>query len=620
MGNNIANIRKIKRLTYLSLSILFALLILTFSLYSTVIKDRKIPRLLSSQKDLAIRGNIYSSDNFKIATSEKLFKASIDLRSLDIKKEELFIKLFSIYSNVKIETLQKKINKARRHKKANIVLSYKIDSRSAKNLNELRFKLRRLKVFKSIKINGAKVIHGLNIKESGEKRLYPYKDTFTPIIGYMKKYETKKGQTKVNGVKGLEKKYNKDLNTMTDGILKGERDVLSYIIFNKDSQIKLRQDGKDLKLNISLKLQRNLELILDKYKEKLGAKEIIVSIMQSSTGKVLALASSNRFNPERIKKEDIKNLNVNAIEYQFEPGSVVKPISISLVMDKNKVTPTELIFAHNKSKKDKEGRFKRGKFKLGRWIIKDDHKFKKHYLTLKDIIINSSNIGTLILAQRLKGQELFDGFKKFGLSKKTGIDLPYEQKGLIHKVWQYQAGEDKGKDNVFKATDSYGQGITMTFMQLMKAYTVFNNNGKAATPQIVSTSIKIPQVQVIRSKTANAMKKLLIQTVQEGTGKKAQIEGLIIGGKTGTANIAQGGRYQRKYMSSFFGFANDKKHKYTIGVTVNEPISRGKYWYYYYASNSAVPVFKELVATLVKLNYLEPTSKYPNFRYNTQQK
>jgi cell division protein FtsI (penicillin-binding protein 3) len=143
---------------------------------------------------------------------------------------------------------------------------------------------------------------------------------------------------------------------------------------------------------------------------------------------------------------------------------------------------------------------------------------------------------------------------------------------------------------------------------MLKAYSVFNNDGKFTTPQIVKTDKIQPQVQVIKAKTAHIMKKILVQTVEEGTGKKAYFEGLEIGGKTGTANMVKGGKYQRKYMSSFFGFANDKEgHKYTIGVTVNNPINTGKYWYYYYASNSAVPVFKELVSTLVKLNYLEPT-------------
>lgn len=601
--------RQARQIIVLTIFVTLSLFIFLYSISNTIVKDRKVPKLLSSQNNLAVRGDIISFDNFKIATSKKLFKASIDIRCLDKDKEELFIKLFSIYSKIGSAKIQKKISEARRLKKTNLILSYKINSRAAKNLNELRFKLRRLNIFKAIKINGIKMIYGLTISESGEKRIYPYGDTLTPVIGYIKKFETKTGKTKVNGVKGLENKYNKMLNTNINGILKGERDVLSYIVFNKNSIIKTRKDGQNLKLNIPLKLQRNIELILDRHKKKLSADEIIVSIMESGTGKILSLATSNRFHPTRIQQKDIKNLNVNAIEYQFEPGSIVKPISISLVLDKDKTNLNELFFIHNrKGRKNKKGEYPRGMYKIGRWPIKDDHQFKTHYISLKDIVIYSSNIGTLLLAQRLSGQEFFDGLKSFGLSKKTGIDLKYERKGIIHKIWQYKAGEREGKDNIFKATDSYGQGITTTFMQMLKAYSVFNNDGKFTTPQIVKTNKVQPQIQVIKTKTANIMKKLLVQTVEEGTGKKAYTQGLEIGGKTGTANMVKGGKYQRKYMSSFFGFANDNAgHKYTIGVTVNNPINTGKYWYYYYASNSAVPVFKELVSTLIKLNYLEPT-------------
>jgi cell division protein FtsI (penicillin-binding protein 3) len=609
MSTNTIQTRRGRKLIILLIILLISLIIFISSISNTILQNRKVPRLLSSHQDLAIRGDIYSDDNFKIATSKKLFKVSIDIRFLDKNKEELFIKLFSIYSNIEPKIIRKKIRVARKKKKSNLVLSYQIDSRTAKNLNELKNKLRRLNVFKALKLNGSKVIYGLSVAESGEKRVYPYKDTLVPVVGYMRKFETKTGQTKVKGVKGLENRYNGILNDMSDGILKGERDILSYIVFNKNSIIKTRQDGKNLHLNVSLKLQRNVELILDKYKKKLTADEIIVSIIKSKNGKILSLASSNRFNPSKIRKKDIPYLNINAIEYQFEPGSVVKPISISLVIDKNKVKLNEAIFAHNKGKLDKNGKYPEGKYNIGRWVIHDDHKFEKHYLSVKDIVVNSSNIGTLILAQRLSGKEFYDGFTKFGLSKKTNIDLPYEQKGLIHTVRQYQAGEKRGKDNIFKATDSYGQGITATFMQLMKAYLVFNNDGKSSIPRLVNTDEPLMQKQVIKQRTARIMQKLLIQTVQEGTGRKAIIKGLQIGGKTGTANIARGGKYRKKYMSSFFGFANDYQgNKYTIGVTVNNPNSKGKFWYYYYASNSAVPVFKELVSTLVKLNYLEPKS------------
>jgi len=587
-----------KKILLLISLIVLAFLILIFSVSKTSEDDRNLPSLKTSKKDLAVRGNIFSADNFKIGTSQKIYSASIDTRCLDEDKKDLFVTLFSLYSNIPKETILQKLNK-----NGFIIISRTINQRVAKELKSLAFKLRRLNVFKSIKINGKTVLYGLTIYETGEERLYPYKDTLTPVIGFIKKDNGENGKQKIFGVNGLEKEFNKNLNSMQDGILKGEKDILSYILFNKNSQITSRSDGEDLKLTIPLKLQRNIELMLDRYKKEFEAKEIIVSIMESNTGKILSLASSNRYNPQNIQQKDIESLRNNAIEYNFEPGSVIKPLAISLAMDKDKVKKNELFFAYNKGNRNKKGEYPKGKYKIKRHTIHDDHRFTKNYLSLDDVVMFSSNIGTLVIANRLSADEFYNGFKKFGLSEKTGIDLPHEAQGIIHKLYQYKAGEDKNEDNIYKTTDSYGQGITATFMQVLKSYSVFNNDGIMVTPYIVNKSDT--QTRVLSSNTANKMKNMLIKTVEKGTGKKTFIDGLEIGGKTGTANVVENGKYQRKYMSSFFGFVNDEKRKYTIGVTVNDPVNRGKKWYYYYASNSAVPVFKEITKILLKLNYLE---------------
>ena len=594
-----------KKILLLIVIILVTFFILIFSISKTIFEKRDIPSLYTVKKDLAVRGNIYSADNFKIGTSRKIFSASIDTRCLDENKKNLFVTLFSIYSNISKKDILKKIDS----KKGYVIISRTINQRVAKELKSLAYKLRRLGVFKSIKVNGRTLLYGLNIYETGENRIYPYNDAMMPLIGFMKKVTSKNGKQTVNGVNGVEKEFNKRLNNVQDGMLKGEKDILSYILFNRNSKTIKRRDGENIKLTIPLKLQRNIELMLDRYKTKLEAREIIVSVMESSTGKILALASSNRYNPNKLKQKDIPNLRINAIEYNFEPGSIVKPLSISVALDKGKIKPNELFYAYNKGKLNQKGEYPQGKYKIKRHIIHDDHRFSKHYLTLEDIIVYSSNIGTLQIANRLRAEEFLKGLQSFGLSQKTGIDLPNESKGLLHKLYQYKAGEKAHQYNIYKTTDSYGQGITATFLQMLKAYSVFNNDGKIVTPYIVKPNQNYPIKAVIKSQTANKIKQILIQTVQKGTGEKTKIDGLEIGGKTGTANVVEHGKYQRKYMSSFFGFANDTTHKYTIGVTVNDPVNKGKHWYYYYASNSAVPVFKEVVKILIKLNYLEINKK-----------
>ena len=615
-SKNIEKIDKTKKIVILFSLIFLCLTILMISVFRTITENRHLPSLTGEKSELAVRGDIVSSDNFKIASSKKLYKASIDTRYLDPAKRELFLNLFSIYSNTDYKELENRLIEGEKNP-GNLILSYGINSRSAKNLKELAFKLIQLDVFKSRQVNGNKILRGLTISESGEKRTFSYEDTLTPVVGYISKFESEAGKTKVNGIKGLERNYNKVLNQTKDGVLQGDRDVLSYISFDKNSVIRKRIDGATLNLNIPLKLQKNIEMTLDSYKQKLTADEIIVAVMESRTGKVITMASSNRFNPEQIKKEDIPSLNVNAIEYQFEPGSVIKPLSISLAIDKNLVKKNENFPAYNSGGgRNSAGEYPKGAYKIGRFTIKDDHQFTKNYLSLDDIVMFSSNIGTLQIAQRLTGPEFFEGMKRFGFTRKTGIDLPYEKKGVMPKIWQFSAGDKDKKDNVFKATVSFGQGMTSTFIQLLKAYTVFNNDGNMITPHIVShltydnTKYKPyddkPE-KIVSKQTADLMKKLLVRTVEEGTGRAARIEGLEIGGKTGTAQIARGGKYLKKYISSFIGFVNDEKgNSYTIGVTVMNPNSTGKYWYYYYASWSAVPVFKEIVQNLVKLNYLTP--------------
>ena len=617
-SNNSSGMNKTKKTFSLLIIILLGILIFIAVVFTTSINNRKLPRINISKSELAIRGDILSSDNFKIASSKKIFKIAIDTRYLDENKIDLFVKLLSVYSDISKNKLYKKIYKSLAKRPGYLVLSYNINARTAKNLKELAFKLRRLKVFKSLYRNGNRYLVGLEVIESGEKRLYSYKDTLTPVVGYIRKYESDKGKTKVKGIKGIEKSFDNLLNNSKDGIISGKKDVLSYISFNKNSSIKNRIDGANIHLNIPLRLQKNIELLIDKSKAKYGAKEIIVSIIESNTGKVITLASSNRFNPSKILQKDMSSLNVFAIETQYEPGSILKPISLSLAMDKNLIKHNELFYAYNKGKKDKKGFFPKGRYPLGRYVIKDDHRFKKNYITLNDTIIFSSNIGTLQVAQRLKADDFYDGLLRFGFTKKTGIDLPYEKKGYLPSRKKLRSGESRGRDNVFKATIAYGQGMTSTFMQVLKAYTVFNNDGYIVSPKIVSRytinrktihTVKSKKEKVISKKTANKMKKMLINTVQKGTGRGTKIEGLEIGGKTGTAQLARGGKYQKRYISSFFGFANDKKSKYTIGVTAVEPNSTGKHWYYYYASQSAVPLFKEVINTLVKLNYLEIDEK-----------
>lgn len=571
--------------------ILYSLIVLGFLLFLvvmllTTLNPRDLPSLYTKESSKAVRGSIISADGFHIASTVKLYKAVVNTHYIDEKKRDLFVELFSIYSGIDAKEIKEKISK----QKGVVVLSYNIEQKEAQYLKQLAYELRRLNVFVERKnpITGRTSLHGLSIIESGESREYPYGNLLTPIIGYPHKVEDD-GYTYVKGVKGIEKKFENELQAKQDELSQGPRDVNGYIILNKDSFTKPEIKGLDVKLTIPIALQLRVEKMLDKMKIELEAREVIAAVMDTKSGKVITMASSNRYLPKAIQKSDYPSLNSSMIEYSFEPGSVIKTITFAILLDKGLVNPYDLVNGHN------------GRYKIGRKIITDEHKFD--WLSAENTIVHSSNIGIAQLAQKLSGVDFNQGLLDFGFSSKSTPDLIYERAGSIPHIMQLE-------NEIYKATCSYGYGMRANLMQLIRAYSVFNNSGRMVTPRVAdsfidhyNTEIAIPQQeqpQVIKTSTAHRVKKILIKTVDEGTGVKAKTEGLEVGGKTGTAHIVEDRRYVNEYNTAFVGFANDEKSRYTIGTIVIRPKKSQ------FAAQTAVPVFKNIVDTLVEEGYLKP--------------
>lgn len=294
--------------------------------------------------------------------------------------------------------------------------------------------------------------------------------------------------------------------------------------------------------------QLQLKTMLDKAQKELNSKQIVLVVMDTNSGNILSLTNS----------ESINTSSNNALEYLYEPGSVMKPITLALLLDKGVANPSDVVNGHN------------GRYNIGKKFIVDKNKFD--FISAEDVIVYSSNIGIVQLAQKLNGEEFHKGLKDFGFSRKN---IPSSQRLNIE---------------MYKAICSYGYGMRSNLIQLVQAYNIFNNNGKSF---VSKTS------QIIKNDTAEKMKNILIKTVNEGTGKNAKTTGLIIGGKTGTAHIVEKGHYIEKYNTTFIGFANDLKgHKYTIGVLVVQPQSSNL------SSQTAVPIFKKTVDIILENGYL----------------
>ena len=581
--------------------VVFLLIVLGIFIFLTVIFyrssiERRLPKLQSSDYTSAMRGSILSQDGFSLASSQKLFKAMVDTRNIDPNKKELFIKLYTLYSGDDPKKIRKILAK-----KGLVTLSYEIDAKGAAYLKELARKLYRNKVFIAYQDPKTGIVstQGMSIIESGERRIYMASDALTPAIGYIKKIEID-GITKVEGVKGIEKVYDNLLSSTQDELTKGPRDLANTIILSKDAELSRRIDGYNVVLNIPLKLQKILEKMATAKMNELIAKEVIIGVMEAKSGAIISLVSTSRYNPSSITKKDYQSLNSTASEYAYEMGSVMKPFIFALLLKAGKIDPLEIINVYG------------GKYKLGKRTITDSH--KNDTLSAQDVIVESSNVGMIQIVDRLSEFELYNGLLEFGFSQKSGIDLSYEQVGNIPSI-------SKLKNKVYKSTLSYGYGVQATFIQLLSAYNAITNDGVMVTPRIASHLEKDSKTykykeqeltQILSKAQAQKMKDILIKVVESpnGTAKRTQIPGLIIGGKTGTAHIATSGGYSdKRYNANFFGFVRDAKGKeYTIGVLVREPM---KPYPYYYASWSALPIFRSTIELMVENGYLTPAKLDP---------
>ena len=333
------------------------------------------------------------------------------------------------------------------------------------------------------------------VTKANHQRDYPFKTTLEPLLGL-----TEKG---TKGIAGMEKVAQKPLS-----------------------------EGEDVQLNISFSVQKKIEKMLDSMKTDIETDEIMVGVMESRTGKVVALASSNRYDPSHVTQKDIGALQQKFGAYPYEPGYVVAPVVLALALEHGALTPDTVLNTFN------------GRMQIGeKRHITDDEKFES--LTATDVIVHSSNVGISQISWTLTGKEFRDGLTKFGFDRPSEIDLDEDLPGHMKSLHLLN-------NRMHRANVSYGYGMLATFTQLLKAYAVFNNGGNEVIPQIVKRSndnYSSKHKKVISMETAQQIHNILIEVVKCGTGVNAQYPGLEIGGKTGTAHMARNGRYVSEYHS-----------------------------------------------------------------------
>lgn len=419
------------------------------------------------------------------------------------------------------------------------------------------------------------------------RRFYPQGDLLAQILGF----------TDIDnlGLEGVELHMNKELKGR-EGVRYTKRDALGREI----KAFELKQipavDGHKVKLTVDQYLQYLLETALDKAFKQYKAKGATAVIMDPKTGEILAIANRPTYDPNHYEKSNPETRRNRAITDMYEPGSIFKIVAASAALNENKVTPETTFFCEN------------GAWDYGPKVLHDVHSYGT--LTFEEVIIKSSNIGTVKIALRLDPNVFQSYIERFGFGKSTGIDLTGEAPGFTRPV--------KNWSKTSPYNIPIGQEIMVTAMQMTTAMAVIANGGNLVKPYILDkvedtagVTIKenkpVVRSQVIRPEVAETMRKILVRVVEEGTGKSAKIDGISVGGKTGTAQkVLENGRgYSHSaFMSSFIGFAPAEDPKYVMAVTVDEPRP------VYYGGVVAAPVFKEVMSTaLLSLGYIPDNAR-----------
>jgi len=396
-------------------------------------------------------------------------------------------------------------------------------------------------------------------------RNYPQGDMASQVVGFLGGEEV--------GQYGLEGYYDSVLQG-TEAIQKKKKGSVASF-FSEDTNESGK--GSDIVLTIDYNIQFMAEKLLERANRDLNIESGQIIVIEPTTGKILALARYPNFTPNNYS--DVENLNIfqnGAIQKLFEPGSVMKSITMAGAINEEKLTPQTKYVDE-------------GTVKIGKYTIENYNNRVFGEKTMTEVLERSINTGA-VFVERTLGHDLFLKYlDSFGLFDPTGIDLDGE-------VFSNNTRFKEGYEINF-ATASFGQGIEITPIQLVKAYTAIANGGKMVKPYIVdrivknNETIKIePEMSssIISTKTASQLTAMLISVIENGYSKSARLPGYYIAGKTGTSQVPEKGKYSAdKSWQSFIGFAPALDPRFLILVKLDNPETKT-------AEYSATPVFKEL--------------------------
>ncbi|MDP4299729.1 peptidoglycan D,D-transpeptidase FtsI family protein [Leptothrix discophora] len=393
---------------------------------------------------------------------------------------------------------------------------------------------------------------------------------------FRRQYPEGEAAAHVVGFTNFEQKGQEGIELTFQGQLEGRpgsrsvvRDRLGRIVENIGEGLE-PVDGTDVTLSIDAKVQyyayQKVKEAVEEHKAKSGS----VVVLDTRTGELLALANYPSYVPGDRQALAGGALRNRALTDTFEPGSTMKPFVIALSMQSGRVRPDSVIQTAP------------GRLSIGGSTISDSH--PHGLLTVEQIIQKSSNVGTVKLAMQMQPKEMWDVFNGVGLGQKPQLPFPGLASGRLRPFKSWRPIE--------QATMSYGYGLSVSLVQLARAYTVFARDGQLMPVSILKNEVQANGVQVFTPEIARSVRKMLQMAAGEGgTAPKAQTLGYSVGGKTGTAHKQEGSSYQsNKYRAWFVGMAPITSPRIIVAVMVDEP-SNGRY----FGGDVAAPVFSQVV-------------------------
>ena len=503
------------------------------------------------------RGGIY--DNWGDPLAVSLAAESLYADPLMVKKpKEAAAKLSKL-----LKSSKKELTRLLSSRKRFVWLQRKLDPEIAKKV-------------RSLKINGLQFV-------TERKRYYPQANTASHVIGFT--------GLDPRGLEGLELEYDQQLQGQP-GRLVSLRDARGRGLASADQMVQGGVAGHNLYLTLDRSLQYVAEKELARVVKETGAVGGTVVMMEPASGRILALASQPDYNPNLAGRYAAAKRRNRAVTDMYEPGSTFKPFLLAAVLEEGLVSPNQKIYCEN------------GRFSVGGKTIRDHKKFKK--LTLKEVLKFSSNIGFAKLGKALGREKFYSYISDFGFGEPTGIDLPGEVGGLVRPPSRWF--------EIDLAAISFGQGLSVTPIQIATAISAIANGGLLMEPYLVEKITdasgevvmrRLPEVRrrVVSEKTAHIVKNMMISVTEPGgTGTRAALAGYQVAGKTGTAqkvDTVTGGYSPDKRVSSFVGFVPADNPALVLSVTVDEP--QGKT----YGGLVAAPVFARIASqTLSHMNIL----------------